>query len=245
MKQELIRNFGMILVVLNTMREKFHILSLLVVTTFCYGQEDLIKKDSLEQYIIIEGDSIVRTAIDLEEVYIFSRLKFTSHKEKVKYYILRRKTLKVYPYAKLAAERLESLNERLAGIKSKSKRKRYTKVVQKYIENEFSAELKKLTRTEGQILVKLIHRQTGKTAFGLVKELRNGWRAFWYNNTAKLFKISIKEEFHPESVHEDYLIEDILQRAFAVNRIEKQPSVLDFDYALLTNKWNKEKATGN
>ncbi len=245
MKQELIRNFGTILVVLNIMRKKKYILSLLLVTTFCYGQEDLIKKDSLEQYIIIEGDSIVRTAIDLEEVYIFSRLKFASHKEKVKYYILRRKTLKVYPYAKLAAERLESLNERLAGIKSKSKRKRYTKVVQKYIENEFSAELKKLTRTEGQILVKLIHRQTGKTAFGLVKELRNGWRAFWYNNTAKLFKISIKEEFHPESVHEDYLIEDILQRAFAVNRIEKQASVLDFDYALLTNKWNKEKANGN
>ena len=80
--------------------------------------------------------------------------------------------------------------------------------------------------------------ETGKTAFGLVKELRNGWRAFWYNTTAKMFKISIKEEFRPESTHEDYLIEDILQRAFAENRLERQKSVLDYDYASLTNKWN-------
>ena len=192
-----------------------------------------------ERLIIIEGDSIFRSSIALDEVYIFGKLKFDNYKEKLRYYILRRKTLKVYPYAKLASERLVSLNERLENIKSKRKRKRYTRLVQKYIEGEFSAELKKLTRTEGQILVKLIYRQTGATAFDLVKELRTGWRAFWYNTTAKMFDINIKEEFHPELVHEDYLIEDILQRAFAANQLERQASVLDYDYASLTNKWAK------
>lgn len=197
-----------------------------------------------ERLIIVEGDSIFRTSIALDEVYLFGRLEFESYKEKLRYYILRRKTLKVYPYAKLASERLLSLNERLESIKTKRKRKKYTRLVQKYIEGEFSEELKKLTRTEGQILVKLIYRQTGTTAFDLVKELRSGWRAFWYNTTAKMFKINIKEEFHPELVEEDYLIEDILQRAFAANRLERQESVLDYDYASLTNKWakgNKEK----
>ncbi|MEM7381368.1 MAG: DUF4294 domain-containing protein [Bacteroidota bacterium] len=192
-----------------------------------------------EKLIIVEGDSIFRNSIALDEVYIFSKLEFASYKEKLRYYILRRKTIKVYPYAKLASERLVELNDSLGKIKSKRKRKRYTRHVQKYIEEEFSEELKKLTRTEGQILVKLIYRQTGKTAFNLVKELRSGWRAFWYNTTAKLFKISIKEEYHPESIHEDYLIEDILQRAFASKRLERQESVLDYDYASLTNKWNK------
>lgn len=196
--------------------------------------------DSLaERLIIVEGDSIFRSSIALDEVYIFGKLEFANYKEKLRYYILRRKTIKVYPYAKLASERFVSLNERLENIKSKRKRKRYTKKVQKYIEGEFSEELKKLTRTEGQILVKLIYRQTGTTAFDLVKELRSGWRAFWYNTTAKMFKINIKEEFHPELVHEDYLIEDILQRAFAANRLERQASVLDYDYASLTNKWVK------
>ncbi len=191
-----------------------------------------------EKMIIIEGDSIFHSSIALNEVFVFSPLKFPSYKDKLKYYILRRKTLKVYPYAKLAAERLVALNDSLTKIKKNRKRKKYTKEVQKYIEGEFSDELKKLTRTEGQILVKLIYRQTGTTAFDLVKELRSGWRAFWYNTTAKFFKISIKEEFHPESIHEDYLIEDILQRAFAASRLERQDSALDYDYASLSNKWN-------
>jgi len=196
--------------------------------------------DSLtEKGIIMEGDSVAQQSILLDEVFVFSHLKFDSYNEKLRYYILRRKTLKVYPYAKLASERLTELNERLAGIDSRHKRKKYTRIVQRYIEDEFSAELKKLTRTEGQILVKLIYRQTGVTAFDLVKELRNGWRAFWYNTTAKLFNISIKEEFHPEAVHEDYLIEDILQRAFAADILPRQKSALDYDYATLVNKWGK------
>lgn len=196
-------------------------------------------------YILLEGDSIFRTSINLDDVYIFGKLKFDNRNERLKYFILRRKTLKVYPYAKLAAERLTTLTERLDQIKSRSKRKKYTKIIQRYIEDEFSEELKKLTRTEGQILIKLIHRQTGMTAFQLIKELRSGWRAFWYNTTARAFKISLKEEYSPETVQEDYLIEDILQRAFAAGRLEKQSSVLAFDYILLTDKWSEKKSTKN
>lgn len=191
-----------------------------------------------EKMIIIEGDSIIRSSIDLGEVYVFSKLKFPDRKSKLRYYILRRKTIKVFPYAKMAADRLTELNDSIGKIKKKRHRKKYTKKVQKFIEEEFSAELKKLTRTEGQILVKLIHRQTGATAFDLVKELRSGWRAFWYSTTAKIFDISIKEEFHPENVHEDYLIEDVLQRAFATDRLERQKTVLSFDYATLSDKWS-------
>ncbi|MCK0190087.1 DUF4294 domain-containing protein [Arenibacter sp. F20364] len=197
--------------------------------------------DSLaQQYIIMEGDSVLQSSIALNEVYVFGRLKFSSYNDKLRYYILRRKTMKVYPYAKLAAERLVELNDSLEHIKKNSHKRRFTRKVQKFIEDEFSEELKKLTRTEGQILVKLIYRQTGITAFDLVKELRSGWRAFWYNTTAKMFSISIKEEYHPDMVHEDYLIEDILQRAFADFSLERQASVLEYDYATLTNIWKDQ-----
>ncbi|MFS4492105.1 DUF4294 domain-containing protein [Maribacter sp. 2308TA10-17] len=213
--------------------------SIFLLSTF-YGWSQVEEKplDSIaEKMIIVEGDSIFRSSIDLDEVYLFGKLKFPDYKTKLRYYILRRKTLKVYPYAKLAAERLVELNDSIVKIKKKSKRKRYTKKIQKYIEDEFSEELKKLTRTEGQILVKLIYRQTGSTAFNLVKELRSGWRAFWYSTTAKMFKISLKEEYDPENVHEDYIIEDILQRAFTAEKLERQKSVLDYDYATLNDKW--------
>ncbi len=196
-------------------------------------------QDSVDyEFYIIEGDTIARSHIDLDEVLILGRLKFDSDLERRKYLILRRKTIKVYPYAKLASERLVELNNRLDQIKSKRDRKRYTKIVQDYIENQFSAELKKLTRTEGQILVKLIHRQTGITAFDLVKDLKSGWRAFWYNTTASFFDISLKEEFDPSKNEEDYYIEDILQRAFQGKQLERQPSALDYNFLELTDKWS-------
>jgi len=221
-------------------------ITLRVVLTFIFilflsnvmGQTKEPLEDTLQkEYFIIMGDTIVRDAIDLDEVVILKKLRFSSEKERRDYLILRRKTRKVYPYAKLASERLVELNSRLDQIKSRRDRKRYTKIVQDYIEDQFSAELKKLTKSEGQILVKLIHRQTGVTAFDLIKELKSGWRAFWYNSTASLFDISLKEEYNPESNQEDYMIEDILQRSFRSNILEPQPSVLDFNYLELTNKW--------
>ena len=137
------------------------------------------KIDTTNYYYIIKGDSIPRDFIDLEEVILLNKLQFTSKEDRRRYLILRRKTRKVYPYAKLASERLITMSERLKTAKRKRDKKKYTKRVQKYIEEEFSDKLKKFTRTEGQILVKLIHRQTGRTSFELVKELRTSWRAFW------------------------------------------------------------------
>lgn len=214
---------------------------ILIILISYVGNAQIITQDTTAtKKFLIEGDSIPRSHIDLEEVIIFNKLKFTSKEERIRYLILRRKTLKVYPYAKMAAERLVVLNERLNTIDSKSKRRRYTKRVQKFIEGELSAKLKKLTRTEGQILIKLIHRQTGDTAFNLIKRLRSGWKAFWYNTTANLFDISLKREFEPQTNHEDYLIEDILQRAFYKKQLEKQPSALPFTYLELTDKWSSK-----
>ncbi|WP_298330807.1 DUF4294 domain-containing protein [uncultured Dokdonia sp.] len=208
---------------------------------FAWGQETPV--DSTEvaiEYYIIQGDTIPRSAIDLNEVIVFKRLKFDNKEDRRRYLILRRKTRKVFPYAKLAADRLVELNSRLDSIEGKRARKKYTKIIHKYLEGEFSAELKKLTRTEGQILIKLIHRQTGETAFELIKRLRSGWRAFWYNTTASAFDISLKREFDPVNEEEDFLIEDILQRSFQSGILETQPSALDFEFLELSDKW-KEK----
>lgn len=199
-------------------------------------------EDTLQrEYFIILGDTIVRETIDLDEVVILKKLSFNSEKDRREYLILRRKTRKVYPYAKLASERLLELNSRLDQIKSRRDQKKYTKIVQDYIEDQFSAELKKLTKTEGQILVKLVHRQTGVTAFELIKELKSGWRAFWYNSTASLFDISLKEKYRPEYNKEDFLIEDILQRSFQAKILVPQPSALDFNFLELTDKWAVKK----
>jgi len=211
------------------------------IVLFCplliFAQIDEIENDG---YVIIDGDTIPTMSIDLDEVMLLHKLEFDGKADRRRYLILRRKTIKVYPYAKLAAERLVSLNERIETIEKRRDQKKYAKIIQRYIEEEFSEELKKLTRTEGQILVKLIHRQTGETTFDLIKRLRSGWRAFWFNTTANLFDISLKEEFDPLNNKEDYLIEDILQRNFQSGVLERQEPALDFDFYELTNKWFKE-----
>lgn len=202
------------------------------------AQVDPVEQDSTQvKYLIIDGDSIPRLAINLDEVMVMPNLVYKNRDERVRYLILKRKTLKVYPYAKMAADRLVTLTEELKQFDKRRKKKKHAKQVQKFIEKEFSAELKKMTKTEGQILIKLIHRQTGKTAFQLVKELRNGWRAFWYNNTASIFDISLKREFVPLDVEEDFLIEDILLRAFQDGRLERQKPAFEIDYYALTDKW--------
>lgn len=188
-------------------------------------------KDSLpnfnEEYFLVKnGDTLV---IDLNEVTVLPKHKFKSRTDANYYYWFRKKVFKAYPYAMLASQRLDSINVRLARIKSKSKKRRYVRRVQKYVEEELTDQIKKMTRTEGRILIKLIHRQTGKTAFENIKELRSGWKAFWYNTTANVFSLSLKDEYKPATENEDYLIEDVLQRAFNNETLKKQEPKLEFD----------------
>ena len=163
--------------------------------------------------VILPGEKTPQSYIGLDEVVVYQPIKLNSYDEMKKYMLLRRRVLKVYPYAQLASERLTTLKERLFKMDRRSQKKRYAKIIKKYLEGEFSKELKKLTRKEGQILVKLIHRETGITPHTLVKTYRNSLRATVYQFTAKLYDIDLKTEFNPLKVKEDMWIEDILLRS--------------------------------
>ncbi len=194
-------------------------------------------KDSLDfsQYTLFENDSLIT---NLDEIQLLPKLTFKSYNDKRYYYWFRKKVLRAYPYAKIAAKELASLDEQLDSISSRRKRKRHTKKVQKYLEEEFTPRLKKLTRTEGRVLIKLLHRETGTSTFDLIKEYRSGWKAFWANTTANLFKMSLKDEYDPINIQEDYMIEDILQRAWRDNLIDLEKPKLEFDFPSIKKKWN-------
>lgn len=194
-----------------------------------------------ERLYQFETDSLPQAGIRLQEVVLFQPLKFRSMKELREYVILRNRTLRVYPYAKLASDRLDTLSMRLESIKSKRKKKVYIKRIEKFIYDEFEEELKKLSRSQGRILIKLVHRQTGETTHTLVKELRNGWRAFVYQTTASLFKLSLKDTYDPENNYEDFLIEDILQRAYGDGLIDLDPTALTYDLDSLYTLWKAPK----
>ncbi len=206
------------------------ILVILIVLKFAFvnGQIKDTPPLKLDNYILVkEGDTLT---INLDEVSILPKHKFKSVVDMRYYHWFKTKVFKAYPYAKLASERLDTLNARISRMKTRRKKRRYVRIAQRYLEGEFTDQLKKMTKTEGRILIKLIHRQTGKTVFKNIKELRSGWKAFWYNTTANLFKLSLKSEYHPESINEDYLIEDVLQRAFIEEQLIRQKTKLDFDF---------------
>ena len=199
-----------------------------------------IDDDTATDYIRIEGDTIVKGSIGLNEVLLLPRRPFKNSEQIRKYLILKRKTIKVYPYSVMASKRLKSLNDRLLIIKTKRERRRYTRMVQRFLEDELTPELSKLTKSEGQILIKLIYRQTGITPYNLIKNLRNGVKAFFYNTTARFFDLNLKTEFNPEIILEDYYIEDIIQRSVRDNLIEYNEPKNKYDLFKLKTLWDKQ-----
>ena len=108
----------------NDLTMRAFVIILLFIPIFMFGQEPVVQDSTDVQYIIIEGDSIPRTAINLDEVIVMPKLHFKNKDERIRYLILKRKTLKVYPYAKLAAERLTTLRDRLATLERKRQKKK-------------------------------------------------------------------------------------------------------------------------
>ena len=99
----------------------------LIILNFSFVLSQEISEQNQNKLILIEGDTIPILGIPLKEIVVFQPLKFNSPKELMDYIILRRRTFKVYPYAKLAADRLNVLNDRIKKITTKRKRKKYLK----------------------------------------------------------------------------------------------------------------------
>ena len=185
-------------------------------------------------YILTDKDDLNDT-IKLPEI-IVSKEKLDEEGRK-QYLILQSRVLRTYPYAKLAADRLTNLNKGMERLSSEREKKKYFKIVEDYLTNEFEARLKKLSRSQGRILVKLIDRQTGKTTYELIKTLKSGWKAFWSNTAASVFDINLKSQYLPYQSNEDYLIENILKEAFETGRLQNQPPATPIDIDKLNDYW--------
>lgn len=220
----------------------YHVVLFWFLGTF-FVQAQVIKVDSTEIEKQLEiKDTMAQVSYQLEEVLVTNKAyNFKSEDERKQFMLLQRRVMRTYPYAKVAAERLTALNNGMSLLKSERDKKKYFKIVENYLTNEFEGQLKKLSRKDGQILVKLIHRQTGVTTFQLIHDLKSGWKAFWANNTAHLFDIDLKMKYEPAVVAEDYLIESILYRSFIDGRLQAQPSKPAYDYNSLTKTWREKR----
>ncbi len=213
----------------------FKFLLFCLFTTLSVNAQVIPQDTTKMGYELEDDESILNDTIQLPEVLIYKgKMDPDARKQ---FLLLQSRVYKTYPYAKLASERLTILNKGMANLKTNKEKKRYFKIVENYLSNEFEAKLKKLSRKQGQILVKLIHRQTGTTTYELVKNLKSGWKAFWSNTAASMFDINLKTKYAPFDVNEDYLIETILAQAFDSGRLQNQNPAKPVDYDNLTDSW--------
>lgn len=162
--------------------------------------------------LVVGGDTIPWSVLD--EVLFVPKPTLSDHQARRNYYSLTRKVKRVYPYVREAALRMDSVNMQLEGLDNKRQRRKYTKQYQKYLEERFEPELRKLTRSEGQILSKLIYRETGMPVYDIIKTYRNGLSARFWSMTAWWYDIDLKRPYDPANDPEDKLIENILIRKF-------------------------------
>ncbi|WP_298221061.1 DUF4294 domain-containing protein [Flavobacterium sp.] len=199
----------------------------------------ITEQDSTKMGYVLKETDTLSQPIQLEEITVYKDNMDAESKKQ--FLLLRNRVYKVYPYAKVAAERLTVLNKNMDALKTSREKRKYFKIVEDYMQNEFEPKLKKLSRKQGQILVKLINRQTGFTTYELIKDYKSGWKAFWSNATASAFDISLKRKYLPYQDNEDFLIETILVRAFDHGRLVRQEAATPIDYDKLSDYW-EEKA---
>ncbi len=160
---------------------------------------------------IIEGDTIPYYTARPHVIIGFR--KNCSKKEQKRYTKLVRNVMKVYPYARLSAEKLHEYDEMLALIPNKNDQQIAMKGVEKQLRKEFQKEIEKLTFSQGIILIKLVDRETGKTSYKIINDLRGRMRAFACQAIAKLFKYDLKTQYDPNGTDKEIekivrLIED-------------------------------------
>ena len=120
-------------------------LSILFLCTVFIANSQETKKDSLVIYYLIGNDSILRTSLDLDEVVVTGHKSNKEDEDRKKFLLLQQRVIKVYPYAKLAADNLTRLNNNMGKFKTEREKKKYFKIVENYLENEFEGQHKKLS----------------------------------------------------------------------------------------------------
>lgn len=167
------------------------------------------KNDTIKTYLT-ELDGQLVPWIVTKDVFIRDSRIFKSDEDRQAYLRLKYNVLKVYPYARFAAQRYQQLQRDLATTADKHKQKELIDACEAQIKDLFNREIKNLTISQGEVLIKLISRETGNTSYSLAKELKGGFHAFMFQSIARVFGHNLKETYDPE---QDRDIENILQQA--------------------------------
>jgi hypothetical protein len=167
------------------------------------------KNDTIKTYLTVL-DGVLVPWIVTQEITVRDTRIFKSDDDRKAYNLLRYNVYKVMPYARFAGNRYRQLQRDLALTGDKGKQKELIKACENQIKDMFKKEVENLTISQGEILIKLIDRETGNTSYSVVKELKGGFDAFLLQSAARIFGHNLKETYDRDEQRD---IEEILQQA--------------------------------
>lgn len=207
-----------------------HVLLFFFASSLLFGQEignknsesakELAEMDSIE----VDSYSIFDT-VKLDDAEIV-HLNLKTEMEKKYYVWLRNRVRDVWPYVKVAVEEYNFIQDTSQYFVHKREKKKFVKKRQKALADRFEKQLRDLSISRGQILIKLINRETGMTAYEIIKELRGGINALMWNVAGGAYDLDLKTEYDIKKTREDLYIEVILIKDFQTGRLER---IKDFD----------------
>lgn len=152
---------------------------------------------------IVNGDTVA--VIDLYDVSVYTEFVYKNNRQREQWTRIKYNVKKVYPYAILAAAKLKEYDRILERMPDEKMKKAYLRVCEKDLKHEFEDELKDLSINQGRVLMKLIDRETGKTTYEIVKEMRGGFEACMWQAVARIFGNNMKDDY--DANVEDIMIE--------------------------------------
>jgi len=160
------------------------------------------------QTIVVDGDTLPVVTLRTQTVATYRKSR--SKRYRRKWSKMHRNVVKTYPYAKLAGDLINEYNRNLSDLTTEAEREAYLDRCEQDLKAEFEDDLKKMTTSQGRVLIKLIDRETGDTSYELIKQLRSGFTAFVWQGIAKLFGTDLKANYDPLTNETDYIIEEIV-----------------------------------
>ena len=180
-------------------------LNILVFSSLILFSQD---KVIVSPFITIDGEKVFTSDIPQLDI-----IEFIDNDERKRFYKLKRRVIKVYPYAIETKLKLDSLNNALDAIGKKRKKRKHVRSVAKIVKEQYAKNLKKLSMKEGRILIKLIYRETGISTYDLLREYRGWWNATMWQTFARMYDHDLRSIFDPVNLREDMFIDKIIEQA--------------------------------
>ncbi|SHJ81846.1 protein of unknown function [Tangfeifania diversioriginum] len=191
------------------MKNIFKYKGFLIVVSLFFGlvvQAQVKDTSDIMMGMIKDGDTIIHK--NIQEIWVMPEREFENRRDRRRYNRLVSKVKKVLPYAKLAGDMLQQYEPVYMELESEREKKKLMKDLEQQLLDQYKDEMKRMSISEGRILLKLIDREADRTSYTLIKEFRGGFSAFFWQGIARLFGSDLKSEYDPEG--EDRVLEEIV-----------------------------------